>query len=114
LKAFLATNQRIPGLGNGVLQDILYNARFHPKKKINSLDEIGKEDLFVSIRNTLSKMTELGGRDTEKDIYGNPGGYTSILSKNTLSSPCKRCGSQIIKEAYLGGSIDYCSGCQSI
>ncbi len=114
MKAFLATNQRIPGLGNGVLQDILYNARLHPKKKINSLDEIGKKDLFFSIRNSLSTMTEHGGRDTEKDIYGNPGEYTSILSKNTLSSPCKRCGSQIIKEAYLGGSVYYCSGCQTV
>lgn|GEM_PF-2077218 len=30
-KAFLATEQRIPGLGNGVLQDILWTARIHPK-----------------------------------------------------------------------------------
>jgi hypothetical protein len=27
LKALLATEQRIPGLGNGVLQDILFKAR---------------------------------------------------------------------------------------
>ena len=114
LKAFLATNQRIPGLGNGVLQDILFNAGFHPRKKVDSLNEKGKNELFAALKDTLSKMMELGGRDTEKDIYGNPGGYTSILSKNTLSSPCKRCGSQIIKEAYLGGSIYYCSGCQSV
>jgi formamidopyrimidine-DNA glycosylase len=114
LKAFLATNQRIPGLGNGVLQDILFNAGFHPKKKVESVDEKGKNELFVALKGTLSKMMELGGRDTEKDIYGNPGGYISILSKNTLNRLCKRCGSQIIKEAYLGGSIYYCSGCQTI
>jgi formamidopyrimidine-DNA glycosylase len=29
-KAFLATEQRIPGLGSGVLQDILYPAALHP------------------------------------------------------------------------------------
>ena len=33
-KALLATDQMIPGLGNGVLQDILYLARVHPKTKI--------------------------------------------------------------------------------
>jgi formamidopyrimidine-DNA glycosylase len=33
VKAFLATEQRIPGLGNGVLQDILFNAKVHPKQK---------------------------------------------------------------------------------
>jgi len=31
MKALLATEQRVPGLGNGVLQDILFNARLHPK-----------------------------------------------------------------------------------
>lgn len=114
LKAFLATNQRIPGLGNGVLQDILFNVGFHPKKKVDSLNEKDKNGLFVALKDTLLKMMELGGRDTEKDIYGNNGRYTAFLSKNTLSSPCKRCGSQIIKEAYLGGSIYFCSGCQSV
>jgi formamidopyrimidine-DNA glycosylase len=39
LKAFLATEQRIPGLGNGVLQDILFNARMHPKRKVSTLSE---------------------------------------------------------------------------
>ena len=33
LKALLATEQRIPGLGNGILQDILFNVKMHPKKK---------------------------------------------------------------------------------
>ena len=45
-KAFLATEQRIPGLGNGVLQDILYNARIHPKRKIEILTDGEREALF--------------------------------------------------------------------
>lgn len=37
VKEFLATKQRIPGLGNGVLQDILLEAGLHPKRKLNTL-----------------------------------------------------------------------------
>jgi formamidopyrimidine-DNA glycosylase len=37
LKAFLATEQRIPGLGNGVLQDILFVAGLNPKRKLTRL-----------------------------------------------------------------------------
>lgn len=37
-KAFLATEQTVPGLGNGVLQDILYHAHIHPKKKNSSIN----------------------------------------------------------------------------
>ncbi len=33
-KVFLATNQKTPGIGNGVLQDILFNTRLKTKKKL--------------------------------------------------------------------------------
>ena len=39
VKAFLATKQRIPGLGNGTLQDILFNAKINPRAKIKKLSE---------------------------------------------------------------------------
>lgn len=111
-KAFLATEQRIPGLGNGTLQDILFHAAVHPKRKIKTLSDTDKDKLFNSIKNTLAEMYEKGGRDTEKDLFGKNGGYLTILSKNTLDKPCPVCGNIIVKEAYLGGSIYYCKGCQ--
>jgi formamidopyrimidine-DNA glycosylase len=112
LKALLATEQRIPGLGNGVLQDILFNAGMHPKKKTGTLSTKDKENLFDSVKNTLLAMTQQGGRDTESDLFGNPGGYRSILCKNTVDKPCPACGTTIKKEAYMGGSIYYCGKCQ--
>ena len=90
-KAFLATKQRIPGLGNGVLQDILLNAKIHPKRKMNSLTEENRKNMYDSIIFTLSEMVAAGGRNTEKDIYGNQGGYTTKLSKNNLASGCSIC-----------------------
>ncbi|MDR2956059.1 MAG: endonuclease VIII [Prevotella sp.] len=112
VKALLATEQRIPGLGNGVLQDILFNAAIHPKRKISTLSDLEKDDLFHSLKVTLQSMTDKGGRDTEKDFYGNFGKYKTILSRNTYKAPCPNCGGEIIKEAYLGGSIYYCPVCQ--
>ncbi len=112
LKALLATEQRIPGLGNGVLQDILFNAGMHPKRKKSTLSDFHKEELFHSLKVTLNNMTELGGRDTEKDFFGNAGGYKTLLSKNTLEKPCLKCGNDIVKEAYLGGAVYFCPVCQ--
>ena len=91
-KAFLATEQRIPGLGNGVLQDILFNARINPRTKISTLNEQEIKSLYKSVKETLKLMAENGGRDTEKDIFGNDGRYRTIFSKNTLGSPCPVCG----------------------
>ena len=111
-KAFLATGQRIPGLGNGVLQDILYHARVNPKRKMGTLDAAARERLYEAVVTTLHEMTAAGGRDTERDLFGRPGGYAARMSKNTVGQPCPECGSLIVKEAYLGGSVYYCPGCQ--
>lgn len=113
LKAFLATEQRIPGLGNGVLQDILYNAKLHPKRKLDGLTKGQVSDLFHSVRTTLEEMVRMGGRDTEKDLFGQAGRYVTKMSKHTVGQPCVVCGSNIEKSSYLGGSIYYCPECQN-
>jgi formamidopyrimidine-DNA glycosylase len=111
-KAFLATQQRIPGLGNGVLQDILWNAKVHPKCRMRDLSDSELVAMYCAVRDTLIAMTLKGGRDTERDLFGCPGGYRTILSKNTVEQPCPACGTIIRKEAYLGGSVYFCEQCQ--
>ena len=111
-KVFLATEQRIPGLGNGVLQDILYIARIHPKTKIGALENSAIDGLFSAVKSTLAEMAARGGRDTERDLFGRPGGYQTKVSKHTAGKPCPLCGEMIRKENYMGGSIYYCDGCQ--
>jgi len=113
-KAYLATQQRIPGLGNGVLQDILWRAKIHPRSKMADLSQNDLGAMFSAVKAVLWEMTSQGGRDTERDLFDCPGGYKTILSKNTVAQPCPSCGSVIQKEAYLGGSIYYCVNCQKI
>jgi formamidopyrimidine-DNA glycosylase len=113
LKALLATEQRIPGLGNGILQDILFNAGMHPRRKVNTLGAEDREKLFDSVKTTISMMAARGGRDTELDLFGQPGGYSTILSRKTAGEPCPSCGAPITKEPYMGGTVYYCGQCQS-
>jgi formamidopyrimidine-DNA glycosylase len=112
-KAFLATEQRIPGLGNGVLQDVLYLAGIHPKRKMAKVSDDEYNVLFDTIKDTLRRMADQGGRDTEKDLFGNPGGYKTYLSKKTAFTPCVKCGYELHKDNYMGGTIYYCEHCQS-
>jgi len=114
LKALLATEQRIPGLGNGVLQDILFNSKMHPKRKVSTMTEKDAKSLFQHIKATLTSMADEGGRDTESDLFGRPGGYRTIMSKKTVNGPCPVCGGPITKEAYMGGTVYYCARCQSL
>ena len=113
-KAFLATEQRIPGLGNGVAQDILFTAGIHPKQKVAKLPNEALTLLYRSVVDTLQAMTEQGGRDTETDLFGQCGGYRCVLSKHTLLYPCPRCGGGIERFAYLGGNVYVCPFCQEL
>lgn len=113
-KAFLATEQRIPGLGNGCLQDILFDCGLHPKKKLSLMSLEEKERMFVSVKSVIKDMAEKGGRDTEKDLFGNDGSYSTKMSRKTQNLPCPVCGGKIVKEAYLGGAVYYCPVCQPL
>jgi len=113
-KAFLATEQRIPGLGNGALQDILFNAGINPQSKLDVLSAGDKSLLFACVKQTLLEMTAKGGRDTEKDLFGNPGGYRTRMSNIAYMNPCPKCGGTIVRKAYMGGNVYFCPMCQPV
>ena len=111
-KAFLATEQRIPGLGNGVLQDILWDAGIDPRFNMGEASETDFRTLYASVKKVLNEMCGQGCRDTEKDLYGQKGKYVTKLSKNSLSKPCIKCGHEIRKANFMGGAVYYCENCQ--
>jgi formamidopyrimidine-DNA glycosylase len=114
VKALLATEQRVPGFGNGVLQDVLWVAGIHPRRRVSSLADEDLERLHRSIRETLSAMVRGGGRDTERDLFGRDGGYATRASRRTLGRPCPRCGAPIQRQAFLGGAVYTCPTCQPL
>ena len=81
---------------------------------MGDLPEKDIQAMFASVKQVLGEMTAQGGRDTESDLFGRPGGYKTILSKNTVGRPCPVCGTLIRKEPYMGGSIYVCLGCQRL
>ncbi len=110
VKQALATDQKIPGLGNGILQDILFDAKLLPKRKINTLSEDDKKQLYHSVVDIIDKMTTFGGRDNVIHFTGEPGGYEVLMRSDRALCPV--CGNTLTKEAYLGGKVIYCSHCQ--
>lgn len=114
VKGLLATQQRIPGLGNGVFQDIALKAGLNPKRKATALGDAQLDKLYHSLQQVLHQMALQGGRNTETDLWGARGGYQTQLCSKTSGKPCPVCASDIIKEAYMGGSIYYCPQCQPV
>jgi len=114
VKAFMAGDPMVTGIGNGYVQDICFRARLHPRRDITSLT--GRERLrwYHAIRKTLREAIKRGGRDTEFGLHGQPGGYVAILDKRAKGQPCPECGDIIEKVSYLGGSCYFCPTCQPL
>ena len=96
------------------MQDILFRAKLNPRQKIGNISDDDREKLLQCIRFVLLEMKKCGGRDTEKNLFGEPGGYATQMSKNSLAAGCRVCNGEIKKETYLGGSVYYCPCCQAV
>jgi len=112
VKFFLINKPGVWGVGNGYLQDILFRARLHPRRKVFGFNEAEKRSLYEAVCTTLKLAVDQRGRDTEFDIHNSPGGYTPLMDKRTNGQPCTVCGTPIKKEAYLGGAVYFCPHCQ--
>ena len=112
VKGLLTQNQDIPGLGNAIAQDIMYNAGLHPKHPIGELTETERKHLYQVIINTVQDVINKNGRNDEYDLFGNPGNYIRKMDNKSAGKPCSVCGSIIQKIQYLGGAAYFCPTCQ--
>jgi formamidopyrimidine-DNA glycosylase len=112
IKGFLVTSKHVHGIGNGYLQDILFMAKLHPTRKIPTLSSGERLKLHAAIQNTMAQAIKLGGREDERDLFDHPGGYTRLMSNQTVGQPCSDCGTLIQKISYLGGACYLCPTCQ--
>jgi formamidopyrimidine-DNA glycosylase len=111
-KYFIISKPGIWGVGNGYLQDILFRAKIHPRRRMVNITEGERQALYEAIKETLQQAVALGGRDTERDLYNCPGKYKRIMDSRSAGRPCPDCGTTIEKISYLGGASYFCPRCQ--
>lgn len=116
IKSFLLDQKNIAGIGNVYIQDILYNAKLHPKRKIPSLSATEIEALYASMKSVLKESIELGGLAYERSFYGEKGGYGKKQFKIAYKpdNPCPICQTPIQKIKTGSTSSFICSNCQPL
>ncbi len=115
LKAFLLDQERIAGIGNAYVHDILFLARLHPLRKIPTLTPAEIDALAVAIQAGLRPSLEKGGAFYEMDTYGVKGGFTmdDIRVGYREGQPCPACATPIVKIKTGGTSSFICPACQA-
>lgn len=113
VKRFFVSKPGFRGIGNGVIQDIFFKSKIHHSREIKTLSREERELLFNTTKNELQEMVNLGGRNSEKNLFDDYGGYKRIMHSKTANTPCPNCETLIVKKQYGGGSIYFCPKCQN-
>ncbi len=115
IKEALLDQTIITGIGNIYANEILFEAKINPKKKVNRLTLLELERIIIWTRKILQDAIEKGGTtiDTFKNVDGNIGEYQNDLKVHLRKDEeCLNCGEKI-KLIRLGGrSAYYCPNCQ--
>ncbi len=80
-KPFSPPNSAFLGWGNGVLQDILWQAKIHPKRKMADLSEKEIQAMFTARLNpSYVRWPPRAGRIRSTTCLTRPGGCQTILT----------------------------------
>jgi formamidopyrimidine-DNA glycosylase len=115
IKPLLLDQKVVSGIGNIYVDEILYDARLHPRRKANTLSEGEWESLYDAIRSNLAAGVEHRGTTVRlfRDVLDRPGehqNYLRVFEKH--GQPCPGCEGQVVREKVSGRPSHFCPACQ--
>ena len=101
VKAALMNQQVVAGLGNILVDEILWQARLHPSMPVEALSESQRDALFTTMRSVVRRSVERydyvdRNRRWLSHVRGRPG------------ARCPRCGQELARTVIAGRTTYYC------
>jgi formamidopyrimidine-DNA glycosylase len=118
IKPLILDQKVVSGVGNIYADEILFDARLHPRRKADTLSEDEWRALFEAIRENLAAGVEHRGTTVRlyRDVLNRPGehqNYLRVFEKH--GEPCPEgCGGEVVRERVGGRPTHYCPGCQRL
>ena len=115
IKPFLLNQKHIAGLGNIYVDEALWRAKIHPKKRSNSISRPKVMVLAKAIPDILKKAIDFNGTTIINFSYGNevPGDFKQFLNVfGKEGTSCSRCDRTIKKIYVAQRGTHYCPNCQ--
>jgi formamidopyrimidine-DNA glycosylase len=115
IKPLLLDQKVVSGIGNIYADEILYDARLHPRRKANTLLEGEWEALHAAIRSNLAAGVEHRGTTVRlyRDVLDRGGehqNYLRVFEKH--GRPCPGCEGEVVREKVGGRPSHFCPACQ--
>jgi formamidopyrimidine-DNA glycosylase len=114
IKSFLLNQEQIAGIGNAYIHDILFLARLHPLRQIDTLTDAEIDALAKAIHDGLQPAVDKDGAFYEMGLHGQKGSFTmdNILIGYKEGQPCPVCNTMIEKIKTGSTSSFICRSCQ--
>ena len=114
VKSFLLDQSHLAGIGNAYIHDILFLAKLHPLRLINTLSPQEVDNLYAAIHSGLEPSLQKGGAFYEANLFGQKGGFLfeDVLVGYRQGQPCPECASPIQKIKTGSTSSFICPTCQ--
>ena len=115
IKPLLLDQKVISGIGNIYADEILYDARLHPRRKANTLSEAEWKALYGAIIKNLRAGVQHRGTTVRlyRDVLNRAGehqNYLRVFEKH--GKPCPECEGEVVREKVAGRPTHFCPSCQ--
>lgn len=116
IKPLLLDQKVVSGVGNIYADEILFDARLHPRRKANTLSDAEWKALYEAIRKNLAAGVEHRGTTVRlyRDVLNRPGehqNYLRVFEKH--GEPCPEgCEGEVVQEKVGGRPTHFCPRCQ--
>lgn len=109
VRVFLMDQTALSALGNAYADEILFDARIHPKTSCASLSPADRDRLYESIRSVVAwgiEEVRRAGRPIDVKVRDH------MRVRGRKDEPCPVCGSKIRRAGVLGYDAFFCPSCQ--
>jgi formamidopyrimidine-DNA glycosylase len=105
IKAALMDQRLFAGIGNILADEVLWQARLHPKRAIDSLDDDERRHLYTQMRKVVREAVE------RFDYLPRKRSWLSHV-RGEPNARCPRCGTPLAKTVVGGRTTYFCPDCQ--
>jgi formamidopyrimidine-DNA glycosylase len=104
LKAVLMDQRFVAGLGNLLVDEVLWQARFHPRRPVQTLEATERDRLYDEMRRVLRRWVAGYGQLPRRGTW-----FASVRGRDER---CPRCGSVLERSTTAGRTTYHCPHCQ--
>ncbi|MBM7505068.1 bifunctional DNA-formamidopyrimidine glycosylase/DNA-(apurinic or apyrimidinic site) lyase [Agromyces aurantiacus] len=118
IKRILLDQGLISGIGNIYADEALWAVRMHGEQPGDTLSPRRVRELLQAVREVLQKALAEGGTSFDAqyvNVNGASGYFShSLNAYGQTGKPCPRCGTPIVREAFMNRSSHRCPRCQRL